>query len=226
MIKNIKVAELVLDFDFYPRNDVSAEHVSRLMDAIKMGVKLPPVIVDAKTKRVVDGFHRTRGYQKLNIEKIPADLREYASDAELYEDAVAANTAHGRPLDSYDLRRIIERMIELGFERGRIEEIVKIPAVKFDSLRRNSAVGASGRIIPLKRGLEHLQHTNLTDKQRHAVEGYGGMNAAFYAGQLTSLLENKMLKATPEVISRLDRILELWQAEREFYVDKNQALAA
>lgn len=226
MIKNVKVTELVLDYDFYPRNDVSSENIARLVDALLTGAKLPPVIIEAKTKRVVDGFHRTRAYQKLNVETVAADFREFASDALFYETAVAANTQHGRALDSYDLRRIVERMLELGIERVRIEEIIKVPAGKFDALRRNSAVATSGRVIPLKRGLEHLQHTKLTDRQQKAVEGYGGMNASFYLGQVISLLENKLFKPTDESILRLDRLTELWQAERELYAESNQAVAA
>src|SRR5215813_804283 len=124
----VKLVELIEDFDIYPRNDVSSTHVSMLCDAISIGDPVPPIVVDKKSKRIVDGFHRYRAYKRIGRDKIPAVWREYKSDAELFADAVRLNAAHGRAFDAYDRKRAILKLEAFGLSPQAISAIVHIPA--------------------------------------------------------------------------------------------------
>jgi ParB-like chromosome segregation protein Spo0J len=57
-------SELMIDFNLYPRHAIDSTHVNDLLNALKAGAKLPPVVINQQDKRVVDGFHRLAMYKK------------------------------------------------------------------------------------------------------------------------------------------------------------------
>src|SRR5688572_5167258 len=95
----IKISDLVLDFNLYPRNDVSSVNVTSLIDAIEMGDPIPPPVVDKSSKRVIDGFHRVNAYKRLAHQEIEVTFREYKNEKDMFADAVRLNRAHGRAFD-------------------------------------------------------------------------------------------------------------------------------
>jgi hypothetical protein len=48
-VKKVNLSKLVFDEAVYPRGDVDGTAVSRLMEARRCGVELPPVRADRKT---------------------------------------------------------------------------------------------------------------------------------------------------------------------------------
>ena len=103
-MKKMKAAQLVLDFGLYPRNNVDEHNVKNLVDALAAGTELPPVIIDRKSKRVVDGFHRVRAHLRLFGDNAEIDVitKNYKNDAELFLDAMRYNASHGAKLDTCD----------------------------------------------------------------------------------------------------------------------------
>jgi hypothetical protein len=86
--------------------------VAAYAEAIKAGVKLPPVRVwdDEKTLWLSDGFHRAEaalrcGHSKIEVERLVGGQREALLDA------IGANAAHGLPRSNADKRRAIEAML-------------------------------------------------------------------------------------------------------------------
>jgi len=61
MVK-VALADLVLDYELYPRVRLSDMYVAELAEALRSGVVLPPVVVDRASNRVVDGFHRVKAH--------------------------------------------------------------------------------------------------------------------------------------------------------------------
>ncbi|HEX9810644.1 MAG TPA: ParB/RepB/Spo0J family partition protein [Burkholderiales bacterium] len=214
MITELKLELLVLDEHLYPRNGISTETVGMLVDAIESGAELPPILVENGTHRIVDGAHRADAYRRMGRETIRAEVRKFANDAELLAEAIRMNRAHGRPLDRYDLTSCMQRLQEMGFTRERISEVVRMPVDKLAHFAKGFANTAAGEAVPIKRGLEHLRGQTLTAPQIQAVEKYGGMHASFYANQLLLLLENNMLRETPQLIESMDRLCALWGANR------------
>lgn len=64
-MRSLNTAELILDYGLYPRHSIDSQHVSYMVESIRAGVALPPVVIDKKSKRVVDGFHRVTAFQHL-----------------------------------------------------------------------------------------------------------------------------------------------------------------
>lgn len=209
-MENLKIADLLLDMTIYPRNEISSQAVAMLVDAIECGEELPPITVAKEDKRVVDGFHRIRAFKKLGKDTIEAFVKSYATEADLFADAVRLNRSHGRALDSYDIRRAIQRLLELGYVREAIADVVRIPAPRVDEMIRGFASNGGNNAVPLKRGLMHMAGKKLTKQQRRAVENYSGMEGTYHANQLLLLLDQKLWKDTPQFRAAMDRLVSKW----------------
>ena len=65
-MREIAIAEVVLDFDLYPRSQIDSQHVSSMCEAERAGAEFPPIVIDKKSKRVIDGFHRYTKQQRVH----------------------------------------------------------------------------------------------------------------------------------------------------------------
>jgi len=100
-----EISSLKLNYNLYPRETLDDYHVARMVEALKSGVSLPPVIADKKTKIVIDGFHRIEAHRSLYGEKseIPVVYKEYTDIKDMFLDAVRINATQGKVLDQKDL---------------------------------------------------------------------------------------------------------------------------
>ena len=53
-IDMVPLSQLVKDYTVYPRKDVFWQNVESLVEALRAGATLPPIIVDRATHRIVD----------------------------------------------------------------------------------------------------------------------------------------------------------------------------
>jgi len=210
-MEQIPLENLIVDFDMYPRNEVSDQTIAGLIDALQCGRELPPITVCKETNRIVDGVHRFRAYRKLNYETITAISKTYKNDAELFEDAVRLNSDHGRALDSYDLKKIIIVLGKYEYSNDQIANIVHIPPAKLEKITRSFAIDKeSGEPVPLKRGVLQFAGAPITKQQQQVVKSSSGMEGTYHARQLIMLLEADMWKRTPQFIEAMDSLTVLW----------------
>lgn len=205
-MRKLKAAELILDFDLYPRNNVDRFNVRQLVDALASGEELPPVIIDKKSKRVVDGFHRVKatlehGGGDAEIEVIE---KSYKDEAAIFLDAMRYNATHGAKLDPCDRTHCIIVAERLHIPLESVAGALHMPVEKLGDLRVSRTATAGGLTIPLKNTVRHFAGKNLTKRQNEANDKLSGMNQQFYANQLIELLEAKMLDLTDEnLVNRL-----------------------
>ena len=208
----VPLSEIILDYDIYPRTEVSASHVRGLREAVATGVTLPPIIVDRASKRIVDGFHRYKERQSVEADMIDVEFRDYPDEAAIFEASIDFNRGHGLPLQRYDLQRGIIKLEKLGFSRDRISEIVRMPVGEIEKIKGAFATTRSGDPIPIKRGLEHLRQTTLSKKAEAVNEGYAGFPAAFYAKQVRMFLTtNPPIK--DDLIREMEALIDLWNSK-------------
>lgn len=200
-MKRMKAAELVLDFDLYPRNNVDSHNVKNITDALAAGASLPAVVIDKKSKRVIDGFHRTKAVLRLYGEDAEIDVIEkvYKDESEMFLDAMRYNASHGAKLDPCDRTRctiIAERLhIPLDMVAGALH----MPVEKLGHLRTDRTATAGGLTVPLKRTIsEQFAGKKLTKRQQEANVKLSGMQQVFYVNQVIELLEAKMLDTSDE----------------------------
>ena len=209
-MREMKAAELVLDFEVYPRNNLDAHNVRCIVDALEAGVELPPIIIDKKSKRVVDGFHRTRAVLRYGGEDATIQVIEkvYRDDAAIFLDAMRYNGAHGARLDPCDRTRCTIIAGRLNIPLEAVAGALHMPAEKLGKLQNGrTAKGTGGLTIPLKRTNQHMAGRNLNKAQQAANERSSGMNQVFYVNQIIDLIEAKLLDREDEKL--LERLQHL-----------------
>jgi hypothetical protein len=198
-IKTVAASTLLQDFNIYPRSQVDSYHVREITEALKAGATLPPIIADASSLRIVDGFHRLRAHQRVggaNV-KLKVDMRTYANEAAIFAEAVALNSAHGRILTAYDKSRCLQLGQQLGIERDALAGTLNITRERADELLLDR-VALSGET--LKRTVAHLAGEHLTDEQSAYNKKAGGMDQLFYINQVVALLEADAIDWDREIV--------------------------
>ena len=155
----VRLAELVEDLGVYPRGCICGVHVADLGLAHDAGAQFPPIIIDAASKRIVDGFHRSRVLKhRLGPDaEIEVEARTYADDRELFLDAARLNSHAIRKLARSDQVRIIILARQFGAGDGEIAAALNVPAERVPQLAvRIAVIETSGEKVPLKEGSKHL----------------------------------------------------------------------
>jgi DNA-binding CsgD family transcriptional regulator len=132
---------------------------------------LPPILVERRTMRVIDGLHRLmaafmRGHQTIEVEFFDGP----AEDAFLR--AVEANVSHGLPLSLADRRSAVERIVSSHptLSDRAIARIAGVGAKAVAAARRRSTapdtqsdgrVGQDGRVRPANGALGRLRVAEL-----------------------------------------------------------------
>lgn len=211
----IDTTSVVIDETVYPRSSMSEFLVHRMMEALDSGSRFPPIVIEAGSRRLVDGRHRLEVSLRKGIMEIDADEKAYPSEAEMFADAVRLNISHGAALTAYDIKVSIARLQALGFQREQIGEVVRIGADKIDTIVKGFAAGGDGQPLALKGGLRHMRGTTLSEQQIAAQRRYGGGQAVFYVRQIKALLEADMWPTHSDVFAtEMDELIVLWRAAR------------
>lgn len=107
--KEIKVAEVVLREDLYPRIKTSPETVQKYAEDLSV---LPPIEVNQHNE-LIDGWHRWTAHKKAGAENISAQVIQTISDAHLLELAIEKNAMHGLQLSQEDKQAMAKRIYNI-----------------------------------------------------------------------------------------------------------------
>jgi len=201
-VTKLPLDELVEDTKLYPRVDVDTTHVSSLCEAMRQGQKLPPIIVDKRSRRIVDGFHRVRAWRRVYGAEAPpieVELVDYADEAAILIDAVRRNAAHGRVLDSQDKIRIVRMMSNAGIAVTTIAETLHVTTdtakalyAKVAEIEQHPAYPADTHVetyVPLKASVSHFAGRTMTPEQAEAHKSAPGTSYMLLVRQLQQGLE-------------------------------------
>lgn len=225
----IRVSDIVEDFDLYPRAQVDALHIGHLAEAYRCKVEMPYIIVDKKTKRLIDGMHRKRAYAQVfgQDAKITVISRAYKSESEMFVDAMRLNSGHGRNLSPYDRSLAIAKAFEMKLDPAMIAEALRMsvekvtemkpcaidpskvrPAMAF-VVRKGGKDGPEHQQVHLKMPVRHMAGEVLSTQQADAMQSLGGNNQMFYVNQLITLIESGMIDS--ENVKLQQRLDVLWE---------------
>ena len=137
-------------------NGEDQEHIARLAET---GAKLPPILVDRRTMRVIDGMHRLRVAILQGQDTIDVKFFD-GSEADTFLRAVEDNLTHGLPLTQADRRAAAERVIASHphMSDRAISHSVGLSAHTVAAIRKRSSelrsqsstrIGADGKVRPL-----------------------------------------------------------------------------
>lgn len=200
-LRRVKLASLIEDFAFYPRGSIDAARVNDYAAVFKSGAKLPPPVVDVKSMRIVDGFHRVRAYRKILGEdgEMEVELIRYGSDLEMLQDAISRNVQHGLPLQKQDVTRCIHLLQERGVNIQKIAAILNTTEQQVQRLKVR-VVKVGGETQPVKPIIWNRKNPpkTLTEKQMSVAKSSSGWRPLQTIVQLSKEIEAKLLDMEDE----------------------------
>lgn len=130
------IDSLVIDETVYPREHVDGTHITALMDALRVGATLPPIVVAKGSRRIVDGVHRWWAHHDLHGRdaKVAVEWRAYDDDAAFLLDALRSNAKHGRRLETADYLRAVAQAERLQIMPGLLAKALSIPVGRLANL--------------------------------------------------------------------------------------------
>jgi ParB-like chromosome segregation protein Spo0J len=156
-------------------NGEDKAHIARLAET---ETPLPPILVDRRTMRVIDGMHRLMAASLQGRETINAIFFD-GSEADVFLQAVQENVAHGLPLSQADRRAAAIRIITshphmsdraIGHSVGLAAKTVA--AIRKSSCedipQSNARIGLDGKVHPLDSGVGRRRAAELLTQQPHA----------------------------------------------------------
>jgi ParB-like chromosome segregation protein Spo0J len=137
-------------------NGEDSLHIARLTQIETM---LPPILVDRRTMRVIDGMHRLMAASLQGRETIDVNFFD-GSEADVFLRAVQENVTHGLPLSQADRRAAAERIIASHphMSDRAIGQVAGLAAKTVAAIRKrstdvvpqsNARVGRDGKVRPL-----------------------------------------------------------------------------
>jgi ParB-like chromosome segregation protein Spo0J len=156
-------------------NGEDKAHIARLAET---ETPLPPILVDRRTLRVIDGMHRLIAASLQGRETI--DVRFFdGSETDVFLRAVQENIAHGLPLSQADRRAAAERIIAshphmsdraIGHSVGLAAKTVAVirRSSSDNTPQFNARVGMDGKVRPLDSGVGRRRAAELLAQQPEA----------------------------------------------------------
>jgi ParB-like chromosome segregation protein Spo0J len=156
-------------------NGEDKEHVARLAET---ETPLPPILVDRRTMRVIDGMHRLMAASMQGRETIDVIFFS-GSEADVFLRAVQENVAHGLPLSRADRSAAAARIIASHphMSDRAIAHSVGLAAKTVAAIRKssgtdvpgpNARVGLDGKVRPLDSGGGRRRAAELLTEQPDA----------------------------------------------------------
>lgn len=212
-IRTVPLSDMVLDFTLYPRHAIDGVNKKALVEALRSGSILPPVLLDRDSLRVIDGFHRHAAYTTVYGPDVAIDalLRPFASEREMFEEAIRSNIGRGVDLSPWDLMRCAELGEKWGIAPVRIAELAHWKPERFLEYQRSrQAHSLTGGTVALKRSLRHKVGRYLTETQMVAAEKVDGMPARYHIDQIIRLIESDLLDTQSDSLyGRVEYLVEI-----------------
>lgn len=212
MSRKIKISKIALDYDIYPREHLNAYHVDEIVEALKAGTRMPPIIIDQSTFKVVDGWHRIEAIRKQLGDKasIEAELKEYEDEAAMFADSIRLNASHGQRLSRMDEAHCIAKAAEFKLKPAIVASLLNITAERAEVLVSRRLASSDEGTIVLKGSTAHLAGQRLSESQVEYNHKAGGLNQTFYINQIIAMIEGDAVDWDNEqVTSGLKKLMEL-----------------
>lgn len=132
----VKITDVVVDNTLYPRMGLDRKNVESIRESLRIGVHPPPILIDSRSRKLVDGLHRLTAYleEKGKDFSIRVKARRYESDVAIFVDAMSANSHHGLKLSKEDQKRCADVCQKMGIESSIAASALRLATDTFKDL--------------------------------------------------------------------------------------------
>jgi site-specific DNA-methyltransferase (adenine-specific) len=129
MSRLINIDKIVIDEKIWIRKNYNRDAIERYKEWYESG-KTKPLIVQAGTLKLIDGFHRLQALKELGIKKVEV-IEKNIPDNELRVEALKINLEHGIPLSKEERNETIKKLyLEDNLTQSEIAKIVGLSQVQ------------------------------------------------------------------------------------------------
>ena len=211
----LAVGALIEDMDLYPRQKIDRTHVNHIVEAIKAGHNLPPLVADRSSKRLIDGVQRRRSYLQVfgPDYEVSVVLKDYPSESEMLLDAIRLNSTHGNNLSTADRAHCRIKSEAMGIAIEKFCDAMHISIEKYGSYAM-AFFGHEREPVPVKPAMQKLfKDKELTAKEMEVNDHLNGNHPIYFVNCLIGLLEIDGLDLCDvNLVQRLRRLQELLNA--------------
>lgn len=210
----IKIKDIIIDKELYPRISVDWTTCARYYNAFKSGAVFPPIAV-AKLDGIyylVDGAHRLKIYSDSGEEYTQSEVLYGLSKEEIYLEAVKRNIGHGRQFSTQEVTNICITLEKWNLSKEKISELVNIPMENITPFiaKRSIRITDTGERVALKAPLRNLIEISPDIDKDINQKRFNSKSQVQILEMVISLLKNGWINNTSEiVIERLKKIYEL-----------------
>jgi hypothetical protein len=185
-----------------------------MAESLRAGKTLPPILVEKKTFRVVDGFHRVEAHRRVYGEgaHIQALMKAWPDEQSMMVEMVECNVGHGRSLTTQDKARCIALLEGTGLVPEQIASALHMTPEKVGEMKLERLAQYKMEPIALKRSTSHFAGTDLSEATHDYNNIAGGHNQSFYVNQVIAMLESESVDWANErlitALKKLHAILE------------------
>lgn len=134
--ETVDIASVVVDLDIYPRKEWSQATIRRYADAMDAGAEFPPIVLERGTRRLLDGMHRLKAAESLELATIVAERHQVPDDASPLLYAASLSSAHGDRITNAEMREIARHeAIARGLDHGVGEAVARYLSAKPRTVR-------------------------------------------------------------------------------------------
>lgn len=210
----VKLDEVLLDEELYPRRKESWVTAYGYSQAMKAGSKFPPIVVaNHKGKKyLIDGWHRMQAYRKNGVEYADAEVFKAKDRTEMYIEAVRRNATHGRPFTFQERVGIIDKLGKMNVSNETISKIVGIQIEKMESIKIERITNTvTGKTVILKSPMKHFSGHVIQNGEAEVQEQITGVRSQVQLiDMVTNMLEEGAFDMdNPAVVKCLERLSDM-----------------
>lgn len=208
----VRAIELVFDWNLWPRQSaqkLDSTNLARMKAALRAGFTMPPILVNKKDNRIVDGFHRVRSILDVFGDDGPVEVlyKDYDSEADMFLEAGSTNHHHGLVMSPKDRAHFISKCRKMKIPWPAIAEALSSdPESLKEFVKKRTAKTESGETIPLAAGAMALAGKTLTPAQEHFAKTANGCMPEMYISMLLNALNAEGLVLTDKTLGRLTEL--------------------
>ncbi len=203
MNDTIKLGDIVEDGTLMIR-EINQQKVNEYAEAMTLGEVFPPMKVDKKSKRLVCGFHRNKGYQIVYNpeEEINVEYKDYKDEAEMLLDAYSDNRKNGLPLSPWDRKKGVFRLKQHNIPEKIIRLTLGLTEERWNKWDADTIIvlnedSGKKEEKPKKGGLNQIEE--VSEKVYSNIEKhYSGWNVTFHAKQILMHINDETINKENE----------------------------